>query len=253
MFLGPFETTDYDMFKILKFNRSINLSNLKKIKASLMLKNLLQVHPIIVNADMELIDGQHRLQAARELGIPVWYKIHPGATENEIILLQEAKGWEPKDYCNFYATRGNENYQKLEEFCKKHTMPVGVAFKSFFTFGRCSEFAAAFRSGDFKFPQENAIQELEETMVKIKECVASINKYCFSRKRITKSTYFARALNTLFQVVGFDSNLFLKKIALKADSLRVCGSTGAYYRMFLEIYNFKNSKPIQTVPKKFKE
>ena len=62
-------TYEYDKFKKIKGNRKINFKNLGKIINSMSKKQL--VIPILVNEKFEVIDGQHRLQACIELGLPV--------------------------------------------------------------------------------------------------------------------------------------------------------------------------------------
>lgn len=239
------ETKDYSIFKTCSMNRPIDPSNLKKIKASLQANNLLEFDPIIVNSSMEVVDGQHRLEAAKELGIPIWYVINQSSGDEDIILLNAAKkSWSIDDYCNFYAKRGNSNYEKLIQFCQKHDIGIGKAIRAFFTNVSGSESVNYFRSGKFKFPDQEKIQEIEKSLEEMKIIITSIEKYCFTRKTMVTSSYFLRALSMLFNCHEFDSNVFLKKIALKADSLRACCSTSAYYKMFLDIYNFRNSKPI---------
>lgn len=69
------ETKDYNIFKKHPNNREIFHANLEKIKRSIQIKNLLEYRPIIVDKKMQVIDGQHRLEAARQLGVPIYYQM----------------------------------------------------------------------------------------------------------------------------------------------------------------------------------
>lgn len=63
-------TSDYFRFKILDGNRDVLKSHVNKIKESM--KKFGWIGPgIIVNEKFEIIDGQTRFYAAKELGLPM--------------------------------------------------------------------------------------------------------------------------------------------------------------------------------------
>src|SRR5258708_2908989 len=68
-----FASCEYDSFKILNSNRKLNKLHLKRLEEIISVNNRLHLHPILVNADYEVIDGQHRLSVARKLGVPIYY------------------------------------------------------------------------------------------------------------------------------------------------------------------------------------
>ncbi|MBQ2600753.1 ParB N-terminal domain-containing protein [bacterium] len=68
-----YRTTDYDKFKTLDGNRTVEKSRVNKILKSINDNGYIHC-PIIVNERMEIIDGQGRLEAVKQLGIPVEYK-----------------------------------------------------------------------------------------------------------------------------------------------------------------------------------
>ena len=73
--------------------------------------------PILVNENMEVIDGQHRLEALRKLGYPVYYQIGEGLGLKETIEMNAVqKHWNPLDYANSYAASGLESYQRYLQF-----------------------------------------------------------------------------------------------------------------------------------------
>ena len=59
-------TNNYDIFSFRKENREINYNKVLSLK-SILLADGRQIMPIICNSEMEIIDGQHRFQALREL------------------------------------------------------------------------------------------------------------------------------------------------------------------------------------------
>lgn len=118
-----YETSDYSIFKIMETNREID--HVKKIIRSIDTVGYIP-SPIICNEKMEIIDGQNRYCALKELGIPIQYYIVKGIGIKEAISLNIGqKNWTPMDYLKCYAEQGNETYQKLQalvEKYKKHSM-----------------------------------------------------------------------------------------------------------------------------------
>lgn len=107
-------TLDYSLFHRIESNRDINPSHLKRLMASIQAKNYLYLFPIIINKDMEIVDGQHRLIAARELKLPIFYLIDDKITKAEIAMVNSnRKGWAAIDYIEYYAKEGNAAYKKI--------------------------------------------------------------------------------------------------------------------------------------------
>ena len=60
-----YKTTDYGQFKNIEGNRGINLKHVNTLVTSITEKDL-QI-PIIVDQNMRVVDGQHRLEAYKKL------------------------------------------------------------------------------------------------------------------------------------------------------------------------------------------
>lgn len=108
-------TKKYDMFKELKGNREVSPSRVKKIIESI--KNVGYItSPIIVNENMEVIDGQGRLKALQFLQMPVEYIVHKGAGIEECLSMNiHQTNWTLKDYIKSYADRGMQSYIYLQD------------------------------------------------------------------------------------------------------------------------------------------
>src|SRR3990167_9828888 len=94
-------TRDYSIFKNIAGNRLLNENKINKIIYEI--KNGLDVLsycPIIVDEDMRVIDGQHRLYIARKLQSNIWYVI----SKKKLSILDIAKvntnteRWKLKDF-----------------------------------------------------------------------------------------------------------------------------------------------------------
>lgn len=107
-------TKNYGLFKILNSNRSIKKRNVEKLMKSFKItKGMMISKPIIVDKELNVIDGQHRLAACKELGIPVHYVITNDSIENIPLYNTYQEKWGMEDYVNYYATKNNENYIRL--------------------------------------------------------------------------------------------------------------------------------------------
>lgn len=121
-------TTEYKMFKTVKGNRPPLPYHIRTLANSIARKNLLSKNPIIVNKDMAVIDGQHRLAAAQELKVPIYYMVEDDASLAEVQMLNSAnRAWYLWDFLNSYASVGNQHYITLREFVIDNKLPITVA------------------------------------------------------------------------------------------------------------------------------
>lgn len=126
-------TQNYDSFKTITGNRTLNKGHVKKLKIAIDANpQITEYNPILVNENMEIIDGQHRKQAIAELGLPVHYIQVPGLTLEDVQALNSnKKSWTPMDYAKAYSINGNENYSfylvHKAEFGFNHDITVQYA------------------------------------------------------------------------------------------------------------------------------
>lgn len=122
-------TTNYTQFRHVCGNRAIRSVTVKDLKKRLSTEG--QRDPIKVNADMGVIDGQHRLEACRELGIPVKYIIDQDATIDTARSLNTSQHpWKATDFIASYAETGNENYVRVQKFMKETGLAFRIALKA---------------------------------------------------------------------------------------------------------------------------
>lgn len=104
-----YSTNDYDIFKHLKGNRI--LDDRKNYIISSIKENGWVTNPIIVNKDMEIINGQHRYAALKALNMPIQYIIAENANIHDCIALNiKQQNWKLVDYIRCYADMGNDDY-----------------------------------------------------------------------------------------------------------------------------------------------
>jgi hypothetical protein len=121
-------TTDYDQFKSLVGNRSIFEPSLRKLIASLEEHNSLPFTPIKVNSNMEVIDGQHRLMAARQLNLPIYYVIEPDADLKTVQRVNaNQRSWTPFDYLESFIAQGKKDYVRLLDFMDEYRLSLSIS------------------------------------------------------------------------------------------------------------------------------
>lgn len=111
-----FLAEDLSIFKTLDGNRSVADGRVDKIVSSIQKVGFIQ-SPIVVNENLEVVDGQGRLEACKRLGLPIpFIKVKGIGIEECLSMNINQKNWTMTDYINSYAARGNENYQRIKVF-----------------------------------------------------------------------------------------------------------------------------------------
>ena len=201
-----YSTTNYSQFKLFRPNRHVTGD---LIKNSIEIKNLLSSHPIIVTPEMYVFDGQNRLQAAKELGLSIYYIIDENVTIQDIPLSQTSKPWQIEDYHHFYIVLAQEGhleykaYLQLDEifnFCNLQNSII------IYCVDRQSNVRRKFKEGKFQFSKGF------EKSYKLINCLHELVLECrnINDKRITANHHYA-----LFAIINqpdYDHKKMLYKI-----------------------------------------
>ena len=115
-----YSTRDYNAFQKLQGNRAV-LQRRKNLILTSIRENGWIRNPIVVNEKMEIVDGQGRFEALKQLNMPVEYCISEGSTIKDCVALNlKQKNWGTLDYVQCYADLGNENYIQLLHYIEKY-------------------------------------------------------------------------------------------------------------------------------------
>lgn len=237
------KTTNYDMFTFSEDNRArIDQQHVKNIENSIKSKNLLHLRPIIVDENMKVIDGQHRLIAAKNLKIEIYYKVDVSLKPKDVILMNISKPWNSVDYFNFYVKNNYLEYIKLKNFIEKNNLTFGVGF--YIQGLTCRQGYQEFKKGDFKFKEEQSKHEIEtcwEIINLIKKLNGSTNSL------YTKSNRFWNSLLKLIRNDDFDKDRFLKNLSKMSDRCRAKVNGKEYLSMLVSIHNHRATNKIINV------
>ena len=80
-----YSTKDYEQFKVVVGNRPINIEHVNKLIASIAQENLLKNFPGFISSDGYLIDGQHRLIAAKSNKLAFFFTVSEKVIEKHLI------------------------------------------------------------------------------------------------------------------------------------------------------------------------
>lgn len=116
------------IFTFVEGNRPLNIEHVREIKRAMKLGAF--VPPIIIDsATEEIVDGQHRYQAACELWnegieytILAIYHNYGNALDAAIVYNNKSRGWKTIDYVRAYIQQGRTSYILLQRFCETHEL-----------------------------------------------------------------------------------------------------------------------------------
>lgn len=115
-----YETTNYGQFTNISTNRDISQVSVSDITKSMNRSGWIGA-PIVVNENMEIIDGQNRHVSAAKTHTPLRYTICPGYGIDECIILNvNGTKWNTSDYTKSYAKRGVPEYVWLTKLHAKY-------------------------------------------------------------------------------------------------------------------------------------
>ena len=221
------ETNDYGQFKFMDANRDYSDQHVLAIKRSFEeTGNFTRVKPIVVNENLEIIDGQHRFIACKELGYPVYYTIVTGAGVDVARAMNILhKGWTTDDYAKSYAATGDINYitynRLKEEYGVSHTVmmsAVGVAHRGF----------KDFREGAFIIRDEN---EVRANLDAITGCAEAAGFTTVDRS-------FGMAIAKFLKNEQFDPKRMMARLKAAPHLIRAYSTVDEWTRTLEEIYNY---------------
>lgn len=237
-----YKTSNYGLFKMMGDNRNINLLHVSRLVESFKEKHL--ICPIIVNEKYEVIDGQHRLQASIEVGVPVYYIKVPGYGINEVQQLNtNQKNWIKMDYLHSYCAEGKKPYLEFREFMDR--------FPDFQI--KSAERIILLRSGagsqaKNKIGKTINMKDFEEGKLIIPNILKS---YSIARKimdfkpffeNFGSGTFVAALIPLLTKSKVYEHKEMLHKLNNCPIKLTDCVNVAGYRMLLEDIYNYKRQK-----------
>lgn len=225
-----YATRDYSKFTFHTKNRAVNKTHVSNLVKSIEENDLLSTQPILVNELYEVIDGQHRLCAAKEMGCTIYYIIHEGLKiEDAICLNINTKNWGYGDYLEHWISQGNEHYYYYKEYKERYGFSYTLAL-GLLHYGTAN--------GDRKSKSVFENGEMEIRHKQHSEFIGRITKVLSRHGGFTNDRGFIRALDQTIQNGKLDPYLLIKKVAMVPDRFHKCSDTESYLRMMEDVINY---------------
>jgi len=228
-----YRTKDYGVFKTHELNRDIRESVLRKLRKSMGRIGWLMGSEILVFPNMKIIDGHHRLIIAKEFGLPVDYRV-VNSKDNTLIVKhnQDKELWSFKDNINTQVKLGNQNYVLLDRFMKnfpdlRPTECIMLVKNSMNSSNREEIGNGLLKLGDMKIGYEWGHH------------IMSIKPYF--PQYYNKSIFVRAVVKVLSGNTGFQMDEFMKKVKLRPNMMKPCGTVDQYVQMIEEIYNYRRN------------
>ena len=227
------KTTDYAQFNFAQTNRPINLDHhkFKLLLASMKKYGWLPSFPMTVKSafgGMQIIDGQHRFKAAKELGIPVLFVVIESGVGLDIATINAAhRQWGLDDYVRSFESQGNRDYHHLRSWAEANEVSILSA--------------ASLLNGEIA-SGGNVRDAVIKGAFKVKDClyadrVARIIAAVPSAEKWTRSSSFITAVSRLCRVPEFDGGRLMTKMQTSPALLVKQPDIPGYTKMLDAIYN----------------
>lgn len=231
------QTMDYDKFKILYGNREILEPRVNKIKKS-MQKKVIR-NPIIVNENMEIIDGQGRFTALKQMGLPIEYIIVPHIGMDECHLMNQLQtNWTTMDYIKSHAKQGNQNFVLLLKAIADSKSRYGYCATDVLRAANKSGKDKSengtgdkIRSGTLVYTENDYSKSIK--MLKMVDEIAEI--LCLEKV----TTQFLAALINAFNEEGYNHERMKKNLAKNRNNFVITSTSAEQAREITRVYNYR--------------
>lgn len=231
-------TTDYSIFKFHKEQRGLKDLKVIRMMNSMKKRGFVPTKPIEINENFEIIDGQHRFQAAKNLGIPVYYVFCKDVSIEDVREMgRESNKWDFEDYCTSYIRQGKEAYIELMEWKKKADLTWSKLFRTGILYNSGVDMNRR-RSSLY----DGTLSISEEGRRRIGLFLDHYKDIRPLNKIVTEQQDFIGALAFLVAQPKYKPEQMMKRLSYQSRNLVKCPDTRSYLEMLLEIYNYMSHK-----------
>lgn len=226
-----YKTTNYSMFKFRNDNRTISQGHVNYLSQKMKEKGWIPGSYAVINEKGEVIDGQHRINAAMKVGVPVYYTIEKKTGFDHIQdLNQSQKNWTKGDHIHGWVTKGNDNYIILERYMNKYPEFKLTEMLMFLNNSQANISKQVFESGEFKVRSINTANEWIKNFQKLQP---------YFEKGYSKSIFVRAMLKVMLKKNDeFSFDEFVHKVSVRPGMIHMCGTVDQYVEMIETIYNY---------------
>lgn len=225
------KTNNYELFKNILGNRDLRGTNYNRLIQSMQKKQL--VIPILCNEKMEIIDGQHRYEVCRELGLPLYYYVIEGYGIDEVKRANLVGcNWVIDDYLKLNTEIGKESYIEFKRIKDEYNISSSQLLDIFANYQGISlkEIRMIFEDGSFDLDGVNKVLDFLDKL-KDFEFFKEYNSYSFTK-----------AFLKLYNLNEYDHRVMKKRLEKQPYKLEKRASYRDYIELLVDIYNFGITK-----------
>ena len=227
-------------FSFLDDNRNIDKRHVAMLVISI--QRYGQLMPIVVNESLEVIEGQHRLEACRELGIPVAYIISVKSSSKDVAVMNNSqKAWKNKDFLKHFSHKNHGNcatYKRIGKFFKDYPLPFAIGILLLAgknpdpNIGNSRGPMPSFRDGTFRILDYETAEVKAAQLVKMKSFIPQlirISKFCAAFLKVSTLEKFS--ITTCYAQ--------MKKYNIRFGHP---GNLEEWIEQFVDVYNYRIAK-----------
>lgn len=228
------QTKDYQQFNKAAGNRDVIQLHVERLKTSMEQEYLMS--PIIVNEKMEIIDGQHRFEAARQLELPIRFiKVRGYALSQMQQMNALSKRWSMVDHIKAHADLGNINYINILKFIERNE---GVSSNALLRIavGVDGTVQHSIKNGTLVFGAEQIVFSH-----KIVDTLERISQYY---ERAYHKSFIAAIKKLMKKADIFDMDVFIDRLKVNRGMIYDCANVNQALQMIEDIYNKRSRNKI---------
>jgi len=209
--------------------------HVERLKTSMEKEYLMS--PIIVNEKMEIIDGQHRFEAARQLDLPIRFiKVRGYALSQMQQMNAMSRKWSIIDHIKAYADLGNSNYVAMLDFIDKNKgVPPSALLRISLAIGGVHQ-QNHIKNGTLVFGPEQI-----EFGQKTADTIKIISQYY---DKAYHKCFIAAIKKLMKKADIFDMGVFIDRLKVNRGMLYDCANVPQSLQMIEDIYNKRSRNKI---------
>jgi hypothetical protein len=235
------KTKNYELFVKNDEQRPINVGHAKRLAANMVKYGFIPSKPIQAyrkGNKLVVVDGHHRLEAAKAANIPVCYVVEEKtsqdtmASENSLV-----KKWVTDDFVRLYASRGIPEYKEIMNYAAQG-IPIGLVVMMLAGWtGGIGNNNRALQFGAYKIKTR-----------KYADAAVAIIKEFGQANDTVKNRTFITCLVKCMVVPAFSVEFFVGKLRANIGMLDKTSNADQMLAQFESIYNYRSR---QTIPLKY--
>lgn len=227
-----YKTNNYSKFTNILGNRDLKERNYRKLLNSMKEKQLLI--PILVNEKFEIIDGMHRFESSKTLGLPVYYYIVEGYNIEDVKKANLVScNWGMDDYLTMFIKLNKTEYNKFHDLKLSFKLSTSQMLEVISVIENKSsrDLKFEFQDGSFEFGNYLAVLNFFN----------SLND--FSEFMYYRSKPFVKAFLKLYTNIDYSHKIMQDKLRRLSSKLEKKFTYADYISLLVnDIYTYGSSK-----------